>query len=404
MVKKLLFWMLLLGSIRLGAQDYLAIKLPAAPDPLVTCVGSTNNVAFLIQDLGLNGAGTLYSISSSDPAAVTVNMLGGVPLSGTVSNPGVLVVPFSYTVNAGANGTYQIDLVLSCDGCSDPDVTETFNVETNMAPIISLDATPSALICNSTDVALTIEVLNDASGLAYLWNTAEATAAILVSVAGTYSVSVSNACGMTSEEIIIESEITPQVVSQSCINLGDQLITTVEALDLDNTGLNFQWLENGNPIFDGGDFSITMLSPTSSQLVVSNLTMHHLSIFDAQVENDCGLDFSDGCLAVPVELRSFTGQTLEEGVLLKWITETETDNDFFSLERSFDGQSFTPISILAGAGTSLTPIEYAFLDREVLELGQNTVYYRLKQTDFDGAESFSEIIIVRLQGIVTLEV
>jgi hypothetical protein len=95
--------------------------------------------------------------------------------------------------------------------------------------------------------------------------------------------------------------------------------------------------------------------------------------------------------AIPVELASFTGEQASNGVILKWITASETNNMGFSIERSDDGYSYTEITFVTGKGTTTEQTNYSYLDKGV-RVG--TIYYRLKQIDLDGTFEYSNIISV----------
>ena len=100
------------------------------------------------------------------------------------------------------------------------------------------------------------------------------------------------------------------------------------------------------------------------------------------------------CSILPIELLSFEARlTNQNEVKLDWITASEINNDFFTLERSKDGLHFSEIAKIDGAGTSSAILSYSHLDRNPY-LGGN--YYRLKQTDFDGGFSYSEIRFVNI--------
>lgn len=94
---------------------------------------------------------------------------------------------------------------------------------------------------------------------------------------------------------------------------------------------------------------------------------------------------------LPVELISFNA-VLTEGlspfVTCKWITLSENENDFFSIERSQDGKLWTEIGQIEGAGNSNERLEYKFFDHSPL---YGVSYYRLKQVDFNGTVSIKEI-------------
>ena len=95
---------------------------------------------------------------------------------------------------------------------------------------------------------------------------------------------------------------------------------------------------------------------------------------------------------LPIELLSFDGEYTSKGNNLKWITASEINNDYFSLERSSDGRNFKQITQIKGAGNSSRDLNYNFLDVWAPE-GIN--YYRLKQIDFDGKFTYSNIIALR---------
>lgn len=80
---------------------------------------------------------------------------------------------------------------------------------------------------------------------------------------------------------------------------------------------------------------------------------------------------------------------------------SETNNDHFTVERSADAMCFEPIGFLAGAGTTSSRNEYSFMDDEPLE---GISYYRLKQTDYDGTMTWSDIVAVRFKDNSPLEV
>jgi len=84
---------------------------------------------------------------------------------------------------------------------------------------------------------------------------------------------------------------------------------------------------------------------------------------------------------LPINLLSFTAQLQAEGVDLKWVTSSEINNDYFTVERGQDGRNFVEVGRVAGAGNSNVERHYSFLDAE---MPQATTYYRLRQTDYNG--------------------
>lgn len=99
---------------------------------------------------------------------------------------------------------------------------------------------------------------------------------------------------------------------------------------------------------------------------------------------------------VPVELTSFTANSFGNSVVLNWITATETNNKGFDVEKSADGKTFAKIAFLQGAGNSVKSILYNFSDQNV---AAGKYYYRLKQVDFDGSFSYSNVAEVNVAAV-----
>lgn len=98
---------------------------------------------------------------------------------------------------------------------------------------------------------------------------------------------------------------------------------------------------------------------------------------------------------LPIELLNFTAQYKKGGVNLNWITATETANDYFTIERSPDNNRFETVRNVKGAGTSSSKLNYSSIDESPLK---NISYYRLKQTDYDGKITYSQVISMNIEN------
>ncbi|MBS1945954.1 MAG: T9SS type A sorting domain-containing protein [Bacteroidetes bacterium] len=98
---------------------------------------------------------------------------------------------------------------------------------------------------------------------------------------------------------------------------------------------------------------------------------------------------------LPIVLLYFSAQEEGAHVHAAWATASERDNDHFTVERSVDGADFQRIADLPGAGNSNGILHHGFNDMEPLD---GTSYYRLKQTDFNGAFSYSPAVAVVRSG------
>jgi hypothetical protein len=104
---------------------------------------------------------------------------------------------------------------------------------------------------------------------------------------------------------------------------------------------------------------------------------------------------------LPVKLLNFKAINEKKNVNLKWSTVSEINNDFFTVERSDDGVDWVEIANLKGAGNSNKQNNYSTFDYFPVK-GQS--YYRLKQTDFDGKYSYSDVETVFLEGNVNADI
>jgi len=94
---------------------------------------------------------------------------------------------------------------------------------------------------------------------------------------------------------------------------------------------------------------------------------------------------------LPVELLNFVALRSGASVQLIWSTASETNNDFFTVQRSKDGISFENIVQQKGAGNSNAVLYYSATDHDPYTTFS---IYRLKQTDFDGKFTYSNLVSV----------
>jgi hypothetical protein len=98
---------------------------------------------------------------------------------------------------------------------------------------------------------------------------------------------------------------------------------------------------------------------------------------------------------LPIDLLSFQASPNGNEVLLEWVTGSEVNNQLFNIERSIDAINFTQILTQEASGNSSLTIKYRDFDKDPL---QGISYYRLKQTDFNGTYTYSEIVAVNFNS------
>ncbi|MEI7472920.1 MAG: T9SS type A sorting domain-containing protein [Chitinophagaceae bacterium] len=95
---------------------------------------------------------------------------------------------------------------------------------------------------------------------------------------------------------------------------------------------------------------------------------------------------------IPIDLISFSGKEIKEGIGLTWATAQELAVNYFEVERSLDGQHFSSIGRVASAHqNSSIRTDYEMIDKQPAA-GLN--YYRLKEVDITGRIIYSNIIAI----------
>ena len=96
--------------------------------------------------------------------------------------------------------------------------------------------------------------------------------------------------------------------------------------------------------------------------------------------------------ALPVTFSSFYAIKNSNDVLLTWSTAQELNNNNFEIQRSTDGASWNVIAIAMGMGTTNTTSQYRYTDKNNTAA---TVYYRIRQVDFDNNFEYSIVKVIR---------
>lgn len=161
------------------------------------------------------------------------------------------------------------------------------------------------------------------------------------------------------------------------------------------------WLEDddtdGTPNFL--DHNSTFFKDSDSDGIVDLYDTDNFGVDSntPDIDSDGEYDFRDvsELISLPIELMKFEAIKRNQTALLVWKTSSEINNDYFIIERSINGTEFIEVARINGAGNSNEELEYQVIDNTP-NLGVN--YYRLKQVDFDGASSLSQIEAIEFFG------
>lgn len=90
--------------------------------------------------------------------------------------------------------------------------------------------------------------------------------------------------------------------------------------------------------------------------------------------------------------------TINNAIVLNWVTSQDVNNSYFEIERSFTGINFSLVGLALDGFENGTKKEYAYKDNSPSIKGQEVIYYRLKQLANDGKFSYSAIHIVHQES------
>lgn len=126
----------------------------------------------------------------------------------------------------------------------------------------------------------------------------------------------------------------------------------------------------------------TEVFPTASG--VENEIAYRQFKLDSLTGGGLAFTIGENSVILPIELVNFDAYENGEVAVCEWTTESEKDNDYFSLYRSADANTWTHIADVEGAVNANVRIDYAYTDRAPLK---GLSYYKLTQTDLNGVET-----------------
>ena len=145
---------------------------------------------------------------------------------------------------------------------------------------------------------------------------------------------------------------------------------------------------------------VNLAGVTPGQVYVLLVTNYANTVQNITVSNAGGTATTDcSIVTLPVGYTNWEAHLSQDVVRMSWTTDSETDCDFFAVERSTDGLVWETLAFVDGHGTTTQTNSYTFNDESPKE-GVN--YYRLKQVDSNGSSTLTNIIPVEYQVIIQL--
>ena len=141
-----------------------------------------------------------------------------------------------------------------------------------------------------------------------------------------------------------------------------------------------QWNNNGNGGTTGSFLTGTVITGATCSAPASVTAFGPFTLASTSNNNP-----------LPVELVSFEATARPDHVDLKWVTAGEMNNDHFVVEKTRDEVAFEEVVQVTGAGNSQSSIVYSEIDPDPWP---GISYYRLRQVDFDGTSTLSDLVAV----------
>jgi hypothetical protein len=210
------------------------------------------------------------------------------------------------------------------------------------------------------------------------------------------------------------AEYYPSVYSQTNVDTSLDLVSMKEYWILDRTtgSSNVQVKLSYNTTRSGGiknasDLRVARYTGSNWESTGNSSITGSNNI--GTVESNSGISnfgtFTLGSVSslnpLPISLLNFT--TLKQGknVLVKWSTSNEINNDYFTVEKSYDAKFWSNIGVIKGSENSNGILNYELFDYNT-KIGIQ--YYRLKQTDLNGSINYSKISVINFNDEISSQI
>ncbi|MES2559225.1 MAG: T9SS type A sorting domain-containing protein, partial [Bacteroidota bacterium] len=185
---------------------------------------------------------------------------------------------------------------------------------------------------------------------------------------------------------ILPKPVTANISGRTNVHIDTSTTYSV----INTTGSTYNWNIKGGTKVSGGN--------TNSILVDwDSIAYGQVSVIETN-SSGCKGDTVKLTMSsiLPVEWLSFNANLQQQDVLLNWQTGSEQNNHTFEIQRSLNNQTFSTIAEVKGNGTTTKVSNYNHTDFNAADLFTQTptLYYRLKQLDFDGNYVYSKTVSV----------
>jgi len=345
-----------------------------------TC-NNSNSVVVSVNPAPAANAGSSSGICNNGASAsIGATSVADDTYSWVSSPSGFTSTASSGTVSPTITTTYTLTETITTTGCTKSNQNV---VTVNPLPAANVGSITAVCTGSSINLGATATV-----GNTYAW----------VSTPSGFTSTVSNpSVGPTA---VTTYSLTETVTSTGCTSANSVTIS-INALPNANAGSNTS-ITTGSSTSIGatavnGDTYSWLSNPSGYTSMVSNPSVDPVSTTTYTLTETIT---ATGCtksnqviitvnpLPLPVELVNFTSVLQDpETVRLDWVTASESNNDYFIIERSVNSGAFIEAGRVNGNGTTAEEHDYTYFDEHIDLLAANVLYYRLRQVDLNGKVS-----------------
>jgi len=217
----------------------------------------------------------------------------------------------------------------------------------------------------------------------------------------------SNNCGMPFRRVLVKSRSSTSFTAalKDFVGPFDFFLAPRVAVDVDTTSLcGFM-----------GESQINITNPVSTSVYTWSTLDGHINRYNSptsivvdspgtyivtqKLQNGCEDYAADTvtlltnplCIVLQNTLQTFTGNISGNTAVLHWTAPINENIQYYSIERSMDGNRFYPVGKVLNQKQSALPFKFTFMDN-LEKFSGNTVYYRIKLTGFDNQVFYSNVI------------
>jgi trimeric autotransporter adhesin len=203
-----------------------------------------------------------------------------------------------------------------------------------------------------------------------------------------YTANLTNAINLISDYNLFYTTAAPLSVFNGVNQATLANWKSASSLDSHSVSLNVNLISHADLHLTGasiGNFSLAGIPLSSVKFDFDNTSRSLTYPYMGADENSAPL---------PVTLVYFKAVKSNEDVNLNWLTSSEVNNQYFEIQKSFDNESFESIGKVKGNGNSNVMNTYRFDDVNAFQSNISTLYYRLRQVNYDGSYELSKSVIV----------